>query len=227
MNNSRPQSFGITEAVIFDMDGLIIDSEPLWREAEISVFGSVGLRLTEELCRQTTGLRIDEVVAHWHKKSPWTGPRREQVTKQVLDEVQRLILERGSLLEGARDAITELHAQGLALAVASSSPMRLIQAVLDKFSLRSYFSALHSAEQEIAGKPDPAVYLSTMSLLGVKPRHCVALEDSLSGVRAAKAAGAMVIAVPAAEDALEPGFEVADVMLTSLKDFSIDLLQHR
>jgi sugar-phosphatase len=209
------------------MDGLLIDSEPLWREAEIAVFGSVGLRLTDELCRQTTGLRIDEVVTHWHRKSPWPGPSREQVTEQILVEVQRMIIERGVLMEGARDTIMLLHAEGLALAVASSSPIRLIHAVLDKFSLRGYFSALHSAEREMAGKPDPAVYLSTMSLLGAEPHHCLALEDSLSGVRAAKAAGAMVIAVPAPEDALDPGFELADLKLTSLRSFSIDLIQHR
>lgn len=210
--------------VIFDMDGLLIDSEPLWREAEINIFESVGLHLSEELCRQTMGLRIDEAVRYWHNQSPWSGPGCEQIAEQVVDAVERLILDRGSLMEGAQELISALHAQDASLAIASSSPMRLIQAVVEKFAIGSYFSVLHSAEHEIVGKPDPAVYRTTMSLLGAEPHQCVAFEDSLSGVRAAKAAGAMVIAVPAAEDASDPQFALADVVLTSLKECSPDLI---
>jgi sugar-phosphatase len=135
-----------------------------------------------------------------------------------------LIIDRGTLMEGARDVITKLHAQDAKLAIASSSPMRLIQLVVEKFAIGSYFSVLHSAEHEVVGKPDPAVYQTTMSLLGADPHRCVAFEDSSSGVQAAKAAGAMVIAVPASEDALDSKFALADVILTSLKDFSLDLI---
>jgi sugar-phosphatase len=154
------------------MDGLLIDSEPLWREAEIAVFESVGLRLTHQLCRETTGLRIDEVVRYWHARAPWTGPSCEQVTERLLDAAQSLIIEHGSLMAGARDIIAELHGQDATLAIASSSPMRLITAVVEKFAIEDYFSVLHSAEQEIAGKPDPAVYRTTMSLLGAHPHQC-------------------------------------------------------
>jgi len=212
-------------AVIFDMDGLLIDSEPLWREAEIAIFGSVGVRLTEALCHETTGLRADEVVRYWHTRFPWSGPSCELVTEQLLDAAQRLIVEHGSLMAGAKDVIADLHSQDAKLAIASSSPMRLIQAVVEKFAIGDYFSVLHSAEHELAGKPDPAVYRTTMSLLAADPIQCLAFEDSLSGVRAAKAAGAMVVAVPAQADALDPGFAVTDVVLKSLKDFSLDLIQ--
>jgi HAD superfamily hydrolase (TIGR01509 family) len=212
-------------AFIFDMDGLLIDSEPLWREAEIATFESVGVRLTDELCRETTGLRADEVVRYWHTREPWSEPGCDRVTEQLLDAAQRLIVERGSLMAGARDAILSIHAQAARLAIASSSPMRLIEAVVEKFALADYFSVLHSAEHEIVGKPDPAVYRTTMSLLDVEPAECVAFEDSLSGVRAAKTAGAMVIAVPSQHDRLDPRFAVADVILTSLSDFSLDLLR--
>ena len=211
--------------VIFDMDGLLIDSEPLWREAEIAVFESVGLCLTEERCRETMGLRIDEAVRYWHSRFPWREPACDQVAEQIVGAVQRLINDRGSLMAGARNVITELHAHDARLAIASSSAMRLIETVVEKFGIGSYFSVLHSAEYEIDGKPDPAVYRTTMSLLGAKPHQCVAFEDSLSGIQAAKAAGATVIAVPAAEDALNPQFALADVILTSLTDFSLDLIQ--
>ena len=209
------------------MDGLLIDSEPLWRLAEIAVFGSLGIRLTENMCRQTMGLRIDEVVRYWHRQFPWNGPSHVQVAEQVLDAVESLIIERGSLMDGARDTIADLCAQDAKLAIASSSPMRLIKAVVEKFAIGSYFSVLHSAEHETAGKPNPAVYRTTMSLLQAHPQDCVAFEDSVLGVLAAKAAGATVIAVPAPEDALDPGFAVADVVLASLKDFSLDLVPRR
>jgi sugar-phosphatase len=102
------------------MDGLLIDSEPLWREAEIATFDAIGITLTDALCRESTGLRTDEVVRHWHSRFPWNRPTCEQVTAHLLTAAERLIVE--------------------------------------KFSLGCYFSVLHSAEHEIAGKPDPAVY---------------------------------------------------------------------
>lgn len=212
-------------AAIFDMDGLLIDSEPLWREAEVDVFGSVGVPLTEEMCRQTTGLRHDEVVRYWHARYPWNEPGIDQLIGRLLDAAQARVVERGVLMAGAQEAIEELHQHGLRLAIASSSPMSLIEAVVDKFDLGEFFAVLHSAENEAAGKPDPAVYRTTMSLLGVAPHECIALEDSVSGIRAARSAGAMVIAVPDPETAHRPEFAEADVVLPTLEEFSINLIE--
>lgn len=211
-------------AAIFDMDGLLVDSEPLWREAEVDVFGAVGVPLTEAMCRETTGLRHDVVVRYWHERYPWDQPGLDEMTGRLLDAAQALIVERGELMPGALDAIGRLHQHGLLLAIASSSPKSLIEAVVRKFDLDDYFSALHSADDEKAGKPDPAVYLSTMSVLNVEARECLAFEDSVSGIRAAKAAGATVIAVPDAEVADRPEFGEADIVLSSLEDFSIELI---
>lgn len=211
-------------SVIFDMDGLLIDSEPLWREAEIAVFDSVGLRLTDAMCRETTGLRIDEAVRYWHTRFPWNGPGCAAVAEQVLDAAECLIVERGCLMEGAQETIEAVQARNMKLAIASSSPMRLIQVVVETFALRDYFSVLHSAEQEAAGKPDPAVYRTTMALLEAKPHECVAFEDSVPGVRAAKQAGATVIAVPAPADAGNPGFAAADLTLVSLSEFRLEMI---
>ena len=212
------------KAAIFDMDGLLIDSEPLWREAEIEVFGAVGVPLTDEMCRQTTGLRHDVVVHYWHTRYPWDEPGLDEVTERLLETVERMIMERGELMPGAEATIALLHGMGMKLAIASSSPLRLIEAVVDKFALGAFFSVLHSAEHEDAGKPDPAVYLTTMSKTGVEPRFCLALEDSVSGVRAAKAAGAYTIAVPDPAVADRPEFGEADLVLSSLEDFSLDLI---
>ncbi len=211
-------------AAIFDMDGLLIDSEPLWRKAEVDVFGAVGVPLTEEMCRETTGLRHDVVVRYWHERYRWDEPGLDAMTGRLLEAAQSLIVERGVLMPGAEDAIRLLHQHGLQLAIASSSPKSLIEAVVQKFDLGEYFSVLRSADDEKAGKPDPAVYLSTMSMLNVEAQDCLALEDSISGIRAAKAAGARVIAVPDPEVVSKQEFAEADVVLSSLEEFSTELI---
>jgi len=210
------------KAAIFDMDGLLIDSEPLWQEAEITVFRSVGVTLTRELCRETVGVRLDGVVRHWYEKSPWQGESLEAVEARILDVVSRLVVERGKPMPGVKETIDILSAAKYELAVASSSPMQLIRTALEKLGMIDYFSALHSADAEDEGKPNPAVYISAMSRLGVEPNNCIAFEDSAIGVRAAKSAGAWVIAVPDPTDASNPGFANADVVLSSLADFSLD-----
>jgi sugar-phosphatase len=210
------------KAAIFDMDGLLIDSEPLWQEAEISVFRSVGVPLTRELCRETMGVRLDEVVRHWFRTFPWQGESVGAVEARILEEISRLIVERGKPMPGVAETIKTLLAAKYELAVASSSPMQLIHTALDTFALRESFSILHSAETEAEGKPDPAVYLSAMSRLEVEPNNCIAFEDSAIGVRAAKSAGAWVIAVPDPADLTNPAFAAADVVLPSLTDFSLD-----
>ena len=103
--------------------------------------------------------------------------------------------------------------------------MPLIRTTLEHFELIEYFPVLRSADDEEHGKPDPAVYLSAMSQLGADPNDCIAFEDSVAGVRAAKGAGARVVAVPDPEDAANPGFAAADVMLSSLADFSLEHVQ--
>ena len=213
------------KAAIFDMDGLLLDSEPLWKEAEITVFNSVGVPLTKELCQETVGVRIDGVVRYWYKKFPWQKESLKSVEARILDEVSRLILEDGRLMPGVSETIEALRTANYTLAVASSSPMQLIRAALERFEVIDFFSVLHSAEFEEKGKPDPAVYLSTISRLGSDPRDCIALEDSVPGVRAAKSAGARVIAVPDPADISNPGFAAADVVLSSLTDFSIERIE--
>lgn len=204
------------------MDGLLLDSEPLWKEAEVAVFRSVGVPLTKELCRETVGVRLDGVVRHWYGKYPWQHESFESVEARVLAAVSRLIEERGRLMPGVSETIEALRAENYALAVASSSPMQLMRTALEKLEVIDFFSVLHSAEFEERGKPDPAVYLSAIGQLGVDPEHCIAFEDSVIGVRAAKGAGARVIAVPDPADISNPGFAVADMVLSSLADFSLE-----
>lgn len=212
------------DAAIFDMDGLLIDSEPLWQDAEIHCFRPLGLPITRELCRDNAGRRLDEVVAQWHKQFGWQGPSQDEMVERVLAEVSRLILERGQSLPGVHALMDTLKARGLRLAIASSSPPELITAVIDKLELADRLELFHSGTAERYGKPDPAVFLSTARRLNVEPARCLVFEDAPAGVLAGHRAGMTVIAVPSVFEPDDPGFEKADQILTSLEDFRLDAL---
>lgn len=203
-------------AAIFDMDGLLIDSEPLWRKAEVEVFATVGLHLTEAECEETTGLRIDEVVGYRHGQKPWEDPPQRVIVERIVDRLIELVRERGEPLPGVDHAITRCRADGLRLALASSSPRRIIDATLARLGLADTFEVVASAEDDRYGKPHPAVFLRCAELLGVPPTECLVLEDSLNGVIAAKAARMTCVAVPEKPDAR---FAIADRVLGSLQSF--------
>jgi HAD superfamily hydrolase (TIGR01509 family) len=184
-------------AVVFDMDGVLIDSEPIWRAVEREVFASVGIELSDEDLYPTMGVRIADVVDRWYARHPWPDPSREQVAETIVDDVAGAVRERGTLLDGALGAVDHVRSLGLGVALASSSPMPLILAVLSLDGLAERFDVVVSGEDEELGKPDPAVYLSAARRLEVPPERCLAVEDSINGVRAAKAAGMLCVAVPA------------------------------
>ena len=214
----------LTQAVVFDMDGVLIDSEPLWQQAELAVFRAVGVPLTAEMCEQTLGMRLDASVAHWHAQYPWVTPSTSIVEAQLLDEACELIGAHGEPLPGVYTTLDRLRTAGVTLGLASSSPMRLIEIVVDRLRIRDYFQVLCTASDEEHGKPDPAVYLTAARRLGVPPARCLAVEDSPAGVAAALAAGMRVIAVPAAAGYDRPEFATATLKLRSLNDFRLDYL---
>ena len=206
------------DAALFDMDGLLVDSEPLWRRAEIEVFARHGLVLTEEQCRQTQGKVIGEVTRMWFERHPWPGPGPDEVAGEVLDAVEALLDMAAVAKPGASAALDDCRSRGLRLGLASSSPRRLIDAALGRLELTGRFDVVHSAEHEPAGKPDPAVFVTTARLLGVAASRCVVFEDAPAGVEAAKAAGMTCVAVPELPLADPSPFRIADVVLESLED---------
>jgi sugar-phosphatase len=206
----------VLEAVIFDMDGVLIDSEPIWQDVEIDLFGRLGVPLTRAMCAETMGLRVNEAVAHWYERYPWTGPAVDDVAGELVDGVIATIGERGEAKDGVHDAIAFLEDAGLRLAIASSSYYRVIDAVLDRCGLRDHFEVVHSAQDEERGKPDPAVYLTAAARLGVEPAACVAVEDSPNGVVSAQAAGMACVAVPEPGTEDDPRINGADVVIPSL-----------
>jgi len=213
------------QAVIYDFDGLLIDSEPWWMEAEIEVLRGLGLPLTPERCRETTGLRMDEAVAYWAARYSWTGVPLEEVVHRILARVLSLLEERAPLKPGVRESLAVMRGAGVRTAVASSSPLALIDGALNRFGLREEFEQVVSAEGERFGKPHPGVYLTTAARLGVVPGACVALEDSVNGVLSATSAGMRCIAVPERWPVEDPRFGRAQAVIRSLLEVDARLLE--
>ena len=211
-------------ALIFDMDGVLIDSEPLWHEAEIAAAGEAGLELTPEDCLRTTGLRVDEVVVWWCERHPALAPRQEILVVSILDRLVDMVIRRGTPKPGVDEVLALARSAGLHLALASSSPYRVIHAVLDALGLDSAFEVIHSAEEETRGKPDPAVYLTTARKLGIEPERCIAVEDSPNGLLSAKAAGMKCIVLPEFALRADPRFAFADATVATLSEIGPELL---
>ncbi|MBP8542735.1 MULTISPECIES: hexitol phosphatase HxpB [unclassified Citrobacter] len=209
-------------AAIFDMDGLLVDSEPLWDQAELDVIASLGVDISRrhEL-PDTLGLRIDMVVDLWFTQQPWNGPSRQEVTERIIYRAIALVEETKPLLPGVREAVALCKSQGIKVGLASASPLHMLEKVLTMFDLRSSFDALASAEKLPYSKPHPQVYLDCATKLGIDPLNCVALEDSVNGMIASKAARMRSIVVPAHENQHDPRFVLADVKLTSLTELTV------
>ena len=199
------------------MDGVLVDSEPIWRAVEREVFAGVGIEVTDEDLFETMGVRVPDVVERWHRRKPWDRPSREEVARSIVERVAQAIEREGAFNREATPAIDYVDGLGLRLALASSSPLRLIREVLSIGGLADRFEVVLSAEDEERGKPDPAVYLSAARKLGVQPEGCLAVEDSINGVRSAKAAGMVCVAVPVS--GVTDGFEGADLVLGSIAEF--------
>ena len=214
------------QATLFDMDGLLIDSEVLWHEAEIEIFGALGVDLDEATDRSTKGLFVAEVVEYWYARYPWSGASTSEVVDMLLARVGELVEAKGRLLPGAVRAIELTSARG-PVALASSTPLFLIEKCLAHFGLNDRFVSLHSAEFEPFGKPHPGVFLTAAAALGVAPDRCLVFEDSSAGVLAAKAGRMTVVAVPTTSDRALAAFSLADLVLDSLEDLSEEWLDER
>lgn len=221
------QSCGVRlRATLFDMDGLLIDSEILWHKAEVEIFGGLGVPISEAEDRSTKGMFVAEVVEYWNSRFPWQGPSADEVVNRLLDRVGDLVEQEGRLLPGALRAL-DLAVDRGPIALASSTPLQLIYRCLDHFGLRSRFVSVHSAEFEAYGKPHPGVFLTAAESLSVDPQRCLVFEDSAAGVLAAKAGRMCVVAVPTHEDRGQPAFSIADLVLGSLEELRPEWLDQK
>lgn len=212
----------MVKAVIFDMNGLLINSEPLWRRAEAEVFRKVGFDFTPDLAKHTAGMRTDEVVAYWYRRHPWDGLTHQEVQQRIEHRAIELLTKEAEPMPGIEHALAICADLGLPTAVASSAAMPIICNALTKLGIKDKFTVIHSAEFEPYGKPHPAVYISVARKLDIPPSMCLALEDSINGAVAAKSAKMHCIAVPDTIMRHDKAFGIADMTLCSLADMQPD-----
>ena len=209
------------DAVVFDLDGVLVDSETIWDELRRDVAAEAGRAWPDDATRAMQGMSTPEWSRYLHDvvgipESP------EDIAGTVIDRISARYREHLPLIDGAVDAVTRL-AEHWPLGLASSSPRTLISTVLDVSGLASAFRVAVSTEEVAAGKPAPDVYLTVASRLGVRPDRAVAVEDSSNGLRSAAAAGLAVIAVPHPRYPPAPdAIKAARLVLPSLADLTVD-----
>lgn len=181
-------------AVIFDLDGVLADSEQLWNEAKQEVVQESGGSWREDAPRAMMGMSSPEWSAYMRDELG-VALDASEINRRVIGRMEDLYRERLPLLPGAVEAVRGVAAR-CPVGLASSSNREIIDLFLDECGLQDAFAAVVSSEEVERGKPAPDVYLEAARRLGVDPKQCLAVEDSSNGIRSAHAAGMQVIAVP-------------------------------
>lgn len=210
--------------VIFDMDGLLIDSEPCWQEAGMETLLQFDVTLSPVQYHHTTGLRTREWLDYWFGHFG-IGKERIPAAEAVLHQhVIEKIKTRANPLPGVHEIIAFFKARDFRVGLATSSPLSLVNVVVEKLGIIGEFQAVASAEHLPYGKPHPQVYMDCAASLAVSPLQCLAFEDSFNGVIAAKAARMTCVAIPVKDQAHLPKWGAADLKLASLLDFTAEHL---
>jgi HAD superfamily hydrolase (TIGR01509 family) len=213
----------VTEAVVFDLDGVLLQSEEVWDAVRERYVRERGGRYDEEVQRAMMGMSAPEWSRFLHEKAHVPDDPHEinsEVVRRMLEAYRREL----PLLPGAVAAVRRAAA-AFPLALASSSNREVFEEVLDLAGIAGCFRATVSAEEVERGKPAPDVYLEAARRLGAAPERCTAVEDSHAGIRSAKSAGMRVVAIPnATYPPDEEALELADVVVRSLDDLTVEVL---
>lgn len=218
------------DTVIFDMDGLLIDSEPLWNEAANEVLHQYDIRLTAEQHEANTGLRTKECVESWFNHLNFSDEKLKSLEKEIIDRVLKKIGDKGTMLPGVHHIIRFFYERDFKIGLASSSPLSVIEPVMDLCGIKPFISAATSAEFLPYGKPHPMVYLNCAEALSSNPLQCICFEDSFYGLIAAKAARMKCVVVPHHQQQKLERWSIADLKLSSLQNFGelhLNMLQQR
>jgi HAD superfamily hydrolase (TIGR01509 family) len=210
--------------VIFDMDGLLIDSEPLWEEAGKETMAQYGVTLTNEQYHFSTGLRTKEWVDYWFT---WFNIDKKHSLEAELRIVQQAISkigERGIIMPGVEHILQFFRDRKFKIGLATSSPLDLVRVVADKLQINDYLQAIASAGELPYGKPHPQVYLNCAKDLEVSPLECICFEDSFNGMIAVKAARMKCVVIPAQDQQHQARWDAADMKLPSLLQFNEEVL---
>ena len=211
----------VIEAVAFDLDGVLIDSEPVWEEVRRGLVAEGGGHWAPDAQRRLMGMSTPE-WARYLSEDLGVGLPPDEVASLVVDRMAARYRKRIPFLPGAVEAVRRLAARW-PLGLASSAPAVLIETVLQAAELGSYFQVTMSTEQVPQGKPAPDIYLAVTDTLGVSPAACAAVEDSSNGLRSAAAAGLHVIAIPHPQYPPDPdALAAASLVLPALTDLTPD-----
>ncbi len=212
-------------AVLFDMDGLLIDSEPLWQEAGMELLKQYGIDLTEDDYHTTMGLRTPEWLDHWFNHFNIPKDAIRTAINEIEENALAKIKSRGIAMPGVETVFNFFAERDYRIAIASSSPMRLIDAVSSMLHVDRYLHNKTSAEKLPYGKPHPQVFIECAAALHIAPSHCVVFEDSFNGMIAAKAAKMKCVIVPAPHVHHYTKWDAADLKLSRLDEFDAEKLQ--
>ena len=211
--------------VIFDMDGLLIDSEPLWGEAAHEIFGRYNFQLTKTQYATTTGMRTKEFVEWWFNYYKIDARHHEEAENAILQNVVEKVAIKGRALPGVEHIFNFFIQRNFKIGLATSSGKPLIDVVVDKLGIRNYLQSIESAADLPYGKPHPQVYLNCAAALNSHHTQCICFEDSFNGLIAAKAARMKCVVVPAPHDSKNEKFNAADLKISSLINFNSLLMQ--
>jgi len=206
-------------AVIFDMDGLLVDSEPLWAEAADEVFKLYGVSLTHEQYVSTTGLRTREFVQWWFRHFNIGDDELSRAEKRIIALVLEKVKYKARIMPGVDHIFDFFFRKDFKIGLASSSPLELIELVVEMSGISRFLHATASAQDLPYGKPHPMVYLNCAESLGIDPTECICFEDSFNGLIAAKAAKMKCVVVPHHAQLKEERWGAADLKLSSLQNF--------
>ena len=201
------------------MDGLLIDSEPLWQEAANEIFSINNISISKEEYDKTTGLRTAEFLEHWFNYFKLDKSLIPSWEKLIVDAVIDKVKTRGVIMNGVDYIFNFFKQHQFKIGLATSSPASLIDAVVEIAGIKDYLQAIESAQNLPYGKPNPQVYLNCAKALNSNPAECICFEDSINGMIAAKAAKMKCVVVPAPNQAKDLRWSLADLQLSSLLNF--------
>ena len=207
------------------MDGLLIDSEPLWGEAAHEIFGRYNFQLTKAQYATTTGMRTKEFVEWWFNYYKIDARHNEEAENAILQNVVEKVAAKGKALPGVEHIFNFFIQRNFKIGLATSSGKPLIDVVVDKLGIRNFLQSIESAADLPYGKPHPQVYLNCAVALNSHPTQCICFEDSFNGLIAAKAARMKCVVVPAPHDSKNEKFNAADLKISSLINFNSLLMQ--
>lgn len=204
--------------IIFDMDGVILDSEPLWDIAEFKVLNKYGLSKDAYDSNLTTGFRLQDIVAFWKTKCDLNAENKT-IEDEIVDELNILIQRETQPMPGVIDLIQFFASQDIKMCIASSSPNKVIENVVNLFDIKRYFTSIHSAQDCSIGKPNPEIFIKAINHSGVRSQDTLIIEDSVNGVIAAKSAQCKCVAIPPTDSMHDPSYCISDYIFEDSKKF--------